>query len=83
MGLISKLIKTGLALGAAYTAYQAAEKTRDETGSCTGETFGHNFMKQAGLNAGLLTEAVKAQLGIREESAGKGNARRARGTRSS
>ena len=64
MGFISKLIKTGLALGAAYTAYQAAEKTRVETGSYTGETFGLNFMKQAGLNAGLVAESVKAQLGF-------------------
>ena len=63
MGLISKLIKTGLALGAAYTAYQAAEKTRDETGSYTGETFWRNFMGQAIENIKFLVGAVKKQRG--------------------
>ena len=53
----------GLALGAAYTAYQAAEKTRDETGSLIGETFWRNFMGQAIENIKFLVGAVKKQRG--------------------
>ena len=59
MGMIFKLIKTGLTLGAAYTAYQASQKTKRETGSLLGETFGRNFMSQAVTNVRLLTGAVK------------------------
>ncbi len=59
MGMISKLIKTGLTLGAAYTAYQASQKTKRETGSLIGETFGRNFMSQAITNVRLLMGAAK------------------------
>ena len=33
MGLISKLLKTGLTIGALVTAYQATQKTKKETGT--------------------------------------------------
>ena len=68
MGMISKLITAGLALGAVYTAYQAAQKTKSETGSPIGGTFGRNFMKQAGENVKNLKDAVKVEISLNDES---------------
>ena len=48
MGKISKLIRNGLAIAAGIAAYQAAQKTRLETGSFYGDTSGRNFKEDKG-----------------------------------
>ncbi|MBQ3701230.1 MAG: hypothetical protein II885_00580 [Oscillospiraceae bacterium] len=63
MGLISKMIKTCFAIGAGITAYQASQKTKEETGSMTGETFSRNFMDQAKVNAKRVVDFLKEKLG--------------------
>lgn len=63
MGKISKLFKTGLAIGAAITAYQASQKTKRETGSISGDTFLRNFTDQAVENSKLVVDTVKSRLG--------------------
>ena len=62
MGILSKLIKTGLVLGTVYTAYQASEKTKKQTGGFKTEEFIQNFKDQAAENSKMVVDAVKAQL---------------------
>jgi len=62
MGFLSKLIKTGLVLGTVYTAYQASEKTKKQTGGFKAEEFIQNFKDQAAENSKMVVDAVKAQL---------------------
>jgi len=65
---VSKLIRNGLAIAAGITAYQAAQKTRLETGSFYGDTFGRNFKDQLMANAKLVADIVRTKLG--QQSAG-------------
>ena len=65
---VSKLIRNGLAIVAGITAYQAAQKTRLETGSFYGDTFGRNFKDQLIANAKLVADIVRTKLG--QQSAG-------------
>ena len=66
MGLISKLLKTGLTIGALVTAYQATQKTKKETGTVDADAFVRNFKDQAIENtkivavADLMPEKAKA-----------------------
>ena len=60
MGILSKLLKTGLVLGGVYTAWQASETTRKQTGSYDQETFVRNFKDQAIENSMLVFDAVKS-----------------------
>ena len=62
MGLISKLLKTGLTIGALVTAYQATQKTRKETGTVDANTFVRNFKDQAIENTKIVADTVKSQL---------------------
>lgn len=62
MGLISKMLKTGLTLGALVTAYQATMKTKKETGSVDANTFVRNFKDQAIENTRIVADTVKSQL---------------------
>ena len=39
MGLLSKLVKTGLAVGAGITAYQATQKAKQENGTVDADSF--------------------------------------------
>ena len=61
MGFISNLIKTGLVLGTAYTAYQASEKTKKK-GSFKTEEFVRNFKDQAIVNSKLVVNSIKSTL---------------------
>lgn len=63
MGRIFKLIRNGLVIAAGITAYQAAQKTRLETGSFYGDTFERNFKDQLMANAKLVADTVKSKLG--------------------
>ena len=65
---VSKLIRNGLAIAAGITAYQAAQKTRLETGSFYGDTFGRNFKDQLMANAKLVADIVRTKLS--QQSAG-------------
>lgn len=82
MGMICKLIKTGLVIGLGITAYQASQKTKRETGSASGDTFGHNFMDQSIVNAKLVADTVKS---FSKESGGTGGSAKGKkaGTRGS
>ena len=62
MGKISKLIRNGLAIAAGIAAYQAAQKTRLETGSFYGDTFGRNFKDQLMANAKLVADVIRTKL---------------------
>ena len=63
MGLISKMLKTGLTLGALITAYQATQKTKKETGTVDANAFVRNFKDQAIENTKIVADTVKSQLG--------------------
>ena len=63
MGFLSKLIKTGLVAGAAVTAYQASQKTKQQTGSLKAGEFVRNFKDQAAENSRLVVDAVKSKVG--------------------
>ena len=65
---VSKLIRNGLAIAAGITAYQAAQKTRLETGSFYGDTFGRNFKDQLMANAKLVADVIRTKLS--QQSAG-------------
>ena len=62
MGLISKLRKTGLTIGALVTAYQATQKTMKETGTIDADAFVRNFKDQAIENTKIVADTVKSQL---------------------
>ena len=62
MGFLSNLLKTGLVLGAVYTAWQASETTKKQTGSYDQETFVRNFKDQAIENSKLVVDAVKSRI---------------------
>jgi len=62
MGLISKLLKTGLTIGALVTAYQATQKTKKETGTVDANTFVRNFKDQAIENTKIVADTVKSRL---------------------
>ena len=62
MGLISKLLKTGLTIGALVTAYQATQKTKKETGTIDADAFVRNFKDQAIENTKIVADTVKSQL---------------------
>lgn len=76
---VSKLIRNGLAIAAGIAAYQAAQKTRLETGSFYGDTFGRNFKDQLIANAKLVADFVRKKLSrqsvgaLPEESGNGGN----------
>ena len=67
MGLISSLIKVGLVAGASITAYQASEKTKQETGAVKADEFVRNFKDLAVTNSKLVVDTVKAKVGKGEE----------------
>ena len=62
MGLIAKLLKTGLTIGALVTAYQATQKTKKETGTIDADAFVRNFKDQAIENTKIVADTVKSQL---------------------
>ena len=62
MGLISKLLKTGLTIGALVTAYQATQKTKKETGTIDADAFVRNFKDQAIENTKIVADTVKSRL---------------------
>ena len=63
MGLITSLIKLGLVAGASVTAYQASEKTKQETGAVKADEFVRNFKDLAVSNSKLVVDTVKSKLG--------------------
>ena len=63
MGLITSLIKLGLVAGASVTAYQASEKTKQETGAVKADEFVRNFKDLAVSNSKLVVDTVKARVG--------------------
>ena len=63
MGLITSLIKLGLVAGASVTAYQASEKTKQETGAVKADEFVRNFKDLAVSNSKLVVDTVKAKVG--------------------
>ena len=63
MGFLSKLVKTGLAVGAGITAYQATQKARQENGTVDANSFIRNFKDQAKENSKLVVDTVKSRLG--------------------
>ena len=62
MGIISSLLRTGLVLGAVYTAYQATQQTKEQTGGFDKDTFVRNFKSQAAENTKKVAEVVKDQV---------------------
>jgi uncharacterized protein YjbJ (UPF0337 family) len=62
MGLISKVLKTGLVLGAVVTAAQAASKSITKDGNLNKNTFMKNFKEQAMENGKYVVDTVKSQL---------------------
>ena len=62
MGFISKLLKTGLVLGAVYTAWQASEETKKQTGGYDQDMFMRNFKDHAIENAKQVVGVVKSQV---------------------
>ena len=58
MGLITSLIKLGLVAGASVTAYQASEKTKQETGAVKADEFVRNFKDLAVSNSKLVVDTV-------------------------
>ena len=63
MGFLSKVIKTGLAVGAGITAYQATQKAKRENGTVDADSFIRNFKDQAKENSRLVVDTVKSKLG--------------------
>ncbi len=63
MGLITSLVKLGLVAGASITAYQASEKTKQETGEVKGDAFVKNFKDLAVQNSKLVVDTVKSKVG--------------------
>ena len=62
MGLISRILKTGLVLGAVVTAAQAASKSVKKDGTINKNTFVKNFKQQAMENGKYVVDTVKSQL---------------------
>jgi hypothetical protein len=62
MSFLSKIVKTGLVVGAAITAWQATQKTKRETGAVTTDAFVKNFKDQALENSRLVVDTVKSKL---------------------
>lgn len=62
MGLIGNLVKTAVVLGVGYTAYQAYEKSRQESKSVTTDSFLKNFKDQAAVNSKIVVDTVKEKL---------------------
>ena len=62
MGLISKVLRTGLVLGAVVTAAQAASKSIKKDGTINKNTFIKNFKEQAMENGKYVVDTVKSQL---------------------
>ena len=62
MGLISRVLKTGLVLGAVVTAAQAASKSVKKDGTINKNTFVKNFKQQAMENGKYVVDTVKSQL---------------------
>ena len=67
MGLISSLVKLGLVAGASITAYQASEKTKQETGELKGDAFVKNFKDLAVQNSKLVVDSVKGKVSGKQE----------------
>ncbi|MCR5576901.1 MAG: hypothetical protein K6F56_07825 [Oscillospiraceae bacterium] len=63
MGLISSLVTLGLVAGASVTAYQASEKTKQETGAVSRDAFVKNFKDLAVQNSKLVVDTVKSKVG--------------------
>ena len=68
MGLISKVLKTGLVLGAVDTAAQAASKSITKDGIFNKDTFMKNFKEQAMENGKYVVDTVKSQLAGQDSS---------------
>ncbi len=68
MGLISSLVKLGLVAGASITAYQASEKTKQETGELKGDAFVKNFKDLAVQNSKLVVDSVKGKVSGKQGS---------------
>lgn len=62
MGFISNLIKTGLVLGAVYTAWQASEESKKQTGGYDQDTFMRSFKDHAIDNSKRVVDVVKNQV---------------------
>jgi len=62
MSFLSKIVKTGLVIGAVVTALQATQKTVKEKGTVTKDDFVRNFKDQAIENSKLVVETVKSKL---------------------
>ena len=62
MSFLSKIVKTGLTVGALITALQATQKTKKQTGTVTTDAFVKNFKDQAIENTKLVVDAVKSKL---------------------
>lgn len=62
MGKVFKLIRNGFVIAAGIAAYQAAQKTRLETGSFYGVTFGRNFKDQLMAYAKFVADIVRTKL---------------------
>ncbi len=67
MGLISSLVKLGLVAGASITAYQASEKTKQETGEFKGDAFVKNFKDLAVQNSKLVVDSVKGKVSGKQD----------------
>ncbi len=67
MGIISSLIKLGLVAGASITAYQASEKSKQETGAVKGDAFVKNFKDLAVQNTKLVVDTVKSMVGGKQD----------------
>ena len=63
MGLLSKLIKTGIAAGVGITAYQASQKAKQKNGTVDADSFIRNFKDQAKENSRLVVDTVKSKVG--------------------
>ena len=63
MGILSKIVKTGLVVGASITAYQATQKTKRENGAIDADSLMRNFKDQAVENSKLVVDTVKSKLG--------------------
>lgn len=68
MGFLSKIVKTGLALGVGITALQAGQKAKKENGVVDSDAFLRHFKKQATENARLVLDTVKAKLGGQDDA---------------
>ncbi len=64
MGLLSSLVKIGLVAGASITAYQASEKSKQETGGkADANAFVRNFKNQAVDNTRFVVDTVRTKVG--------------------